>query len=77
MSDSGKKKKSLISWIFEFAAEKKWQYFASIFFALLSVSCSILPYLMIAKIVGQLLQGERDWNLFLREAGRSPGIFPR
>ena len=69
MSDSGKKKKSLISWVFEFAAEKKWQYFASIFFALLSVSCSILPYLMIAKIVGQLLQGERDWNLFLREAG--------
>ena len=72
MSDSKKRnpaKKSLVAWIFEFAGEKKGQYIVSVFFALLSVACCIAPYLMIARIVRQLLAGVRDWNLFLKECG--------
>ena len=71
MSDKKKSpaKKSLISWIVEFAGEKKGQYIVSVFFALLSVACCIAPYFMIARIVRQLLAGVRDWNLFLRECG--------
>jgi ABC-type multidrug transport system, ATPase and permease components len=71
MSDKKKSpaKKSLISWIVEFAGEKKGQYIVSVFFALLSVACCIAPYFMIARIVRQLLVGVRDWNLFLRECG--------
>ena len=71
MSDKKKSpaKKSLVSWIVEFAGEKKGQYIVSVFFALLSVACCIAPYFMIARIVRQLLAGVRDWNLFLRECG--------
>ncbi len=59
--------KSLLSWIFTFAGEKKSAYFASIFFALLKVACGIVPYILIAAIVGELLSGLRDWNLYLRQ----------
>ena len=51
-------KKSLVGWISEFAGEKKGQYIASVFFALLSVACCIAPYFMIARIVQQLLAGD-------------------
>ena len=62
-------KKSLISWIFEFAGEKKGQYIVSVLFALMSVACGIVPYVIIARIVCQLLDGIRDWNLYLKECG--------
>ena len=64
---SEKKKKSLLTWIFTFAGEKKPAYFASIFFALLKVTCGIAPYILIAAIVRELLSGVRDWNLYLRQ----------
>ena len=61
-------KKSLVGWIFEFAGQKKRQYLTSVFFAILSVACCIAPYLMIARIVRQLMEGVRDWKLFLAES---------
>ena len=64
---SDKKKKSLLTWIFTFAGSKKPAYFASIFFALLKVTCGIAPYILIASIVQELLSGVRDWNLYLRQ----------
>ncbi|MBR0476459.1 MAG: ABC transporter ATP-binding protein [Treponema sp.] len=63
------KKKSLISWVWAFAGEKKFSYVLSVFFAVLSVACCIAPYFMIARIVRKLLSGVRDWPLFLRQAG--------
>ncbi|MBR6944075.1 MAG: ABC transporter ATP-binding protein, partial [Fibrobacter sp.] len=61
------KKKSLLSWIFLFARNKKKYYFASIFFALLRVACGIAPYIIIANIVRELLSGVRDWDVYLKE----------
>lgn len=63
------KNKSLISWVWAFAGEKKFSYILSVFFALLSVACCIAPYFMIAHIVRELLSGVRDWPLFLKQAG--------
>ena len=63
------KNKSLISWVWAFAGEKKFSYVLSVFFALLSVACCIAPYFMIARIVRELLSGMRDWPLFLKQAG--------
>lgn len=63
------KKKSLISWVWTFAGEKKFSYILSVFFALLSVACCIAPYFLIARIVRELLNGVRDWPLFLKQAG--------
>lgn len=61
------KKKSLLSWIFLFARNKKKYYIASIFFALLRVACGIAPYIIIANIVRELLSGVRDWDTYLTE----------
>ena len=66
---STKQKKSLLSWIFTFAGEKKPMYWASIFFAVLCVACALAPYIIIADIVRKLLSGVRDWNVYLCEAG--------
>lgn len=63
------KNKSLISWLWAFAGEKKFSYILSVFFALLSVACCIAPYFLIARIVRELLNGVRDWPLFLKQAG--------
>ena len=60
-------KKSLLSWIFLFAKNKKKYYIASIFFALLRVTCGIVPYIIIANIVHELLSGVRDWDVYLKE----------
>lgn len=61
------KKKSLFTWIFLFAKNKKKYYIASIFFALLRVACGIVPYIIIANIVRELLSGVRDWDVYLKE----------
>jgi ATP-binding cassette subfamily B protein len=61
------KKESLLSWIFLFAKNKKKYYIASIFFALLKVTCGIAPYIIIASIVRELLGGVRDWDTYLTE----------
>ena len=66
---SDKKKKSLLSWIFRFAGQKKPMYVLSIIFAVLCVACAIMPYIMIAQIVRQLLGGIRDINLYIKECG--------
>lgn len=62
-------KKSLPGWILYFAGDKKNQYLISVLFAIISVACCIAPYLIIAKIVGQLMSGIKDWMLYLKEAG--------
>ena len=72
MSNNKKKnpaKKGLVAWIFDFAGEKKGPYLWSVFFALLSVACCIAPYFIIVQIVHQLMDGVRDWQLYLRECG--------
>ena len=65
-SSAPQNKKSLLTWIFTFAGEKKLAYYASIFFAILSVACGIIPYILIARIVQKLLEGVRDWNIYFR-----------
>jgi ATP-binding cassette subfamily B protein len=62
-------KKGLLGWVIEFAGEKKGWFIFSILFAILSVACCIAPYFMIAQIVRQLLAGERNWTIFLKESG--------
>lgn len=68
-TDTHPKKRGLVSWILYFAGGKKGQYIISMLFAVLSVACCIAPYFMIARIVRQLMDGVRDWQLFLRECG--------
>ncbi|MCR5494122.1 MAG: ABC transporter ATP-binding protein/permease [Treponema sp.] len=54
--------------IFTFAGEKKMYYGLSIVLAVLSVASAIAPYFIIALLVSQLLGGQRDFQIFLKEA---------
>lgn len=68
MSKNQNKEKSLLQMIFTFAGEKKMYYGLSIVLAVLSVASAIAPYFIIARLVSQLLGGQRDFQIFLKEA---------
>ena len=59
------KKRGLLSWVLEFAGRKRAYFGWSVVLAMLGVASSFGPYLIIAKIVEQLLAGNRNWNFYL------------
>lgn len=62
------KEKSTVSWLAEFAGEKKNLYVASVVMAILGVACSIAPYIMIGDIAEKLIGGNREWQTYLKDA---------
>ena len=66
MSKEEKKKRSTVSWVLEFAGQKKPNYILSVIFAFGKVVCGILPYVYMADIVKRLLD--------LHETGRKPSM---
>ncbi len=65
MKSENSKKRGLLSWVLEFAGRKRAYFAGSVLLAMLGVAASFIPYLIIAKIVGQLLAGNRDWSFYL------------
>ena len=61
------KKRSLLSWVLEFAGRKKGYFGGSVILAMFGVAASIVPYLIIADIVRNLLSGNADWNYYLKQ----------
>ena len=59
------KKRGVVSWIMEFAGRKRIYFTGSIILAILGVAASFIPYLMIAAIVKDILEGNRDAGLFM------------
>ena len=59
------KKRGMLSWVLEFAGRKRAYFGWSVVLAMLGVASSFGPYLIIAKIVEQLLAGNRNWNFYL------------
>lgn len=59
------KRKGLLSWILEFAGRKRLYFGGSIFLAMLGVGTSFVAYMIIARIVGQLLMKNMEWNYYL------------
>lgn len=57
-----KKKRGILSWVLEFAGRKRAYFGGSVMLAMLGVAASFVPYLIIAKIVEQLLAGNKDWS---------------
>ncbi|SEH83042.1 ATP-binding cassette, subfamily B [Ruminococcus flavefaciens] len=62
-----KKKRSLLSWILEFAGSKKGYFGGSVLLAVFGVAASFIPYLIMADIVEKLLDGNRDWDYYLKQ----------
>ena len=61
-----KKKRSTLSWVVEFAGQKKINYILSVILAFGKVVCGILPYIYMADIVNRLLD--------LHEKGAKPDM---
>ncbi|MGN0484784.1 MAG: ABC transporter ATP-binding protein [Lachnospiraceae bacterium] len=61
------KERSTISWLAEFAGEKKSLYVASVLFAVIGVVCSIVPYLILGDLVTELIGGNRDWQFYVKD----------
>lgn len=61
------KERSTVSWLAEFAGEKKGLYIASVLIAIVGVACSIVPYVIMGDMVAKLIDGNRDWQFYLRD----------
>ena len=59
------KKRGILSWVLEFAGRKKAFFGGSVLLAILGVATSFIPYLIIAEIVEQLLEGNKEWDYYL------------
>ena len=61
------KKRSVLSWVLEFAGRKRAYFGGSVVLAVFGVAASFVPYIIIAKIVTQLLAGNREWSYYLSQ----------
>lgn len=76
MAETGRQKgqeqgrgKSFLNYVTKFAAVSKASYLRSVVLACIGVICSIVPYFVMGTMVKQLLQGERNYDVFLLEGG--------
>lgn len=51
---------SIFGWVFTFAGQKKSGYLASVVFAVLGAALQILPFFVMARVIGKLLAGNKD-----------------
>ena len=59
------KRKSALAWVLEFTKMDAASYFFSVLFAIISVAAGFLPYYFVAKIVGALIEGNKDIKYYL------------
>ena len=59
------KKKNTFSWIFTFAGQKKSKYIASVCLAAAGAAFQILPFFVMAHIIGKLLAGDKNLYEYL------------
>jgi ATP-binding cassette subfamily B protein len=57
-----KKERSTVSWVLEFAGQKKSMYIYSVIMAFLGAVFQMFPYLVIARMIQKLLDGNRDFQ---------------
>ena len=53
-------KKSTFGWVMTFAGQKKSGYIASVILAVIGAAFQILPFFVMARVIGKLLAGNRD-----------------
>ena len=58
-------KKSTLGWIFTFAGQKKSGYIASVCLAIVGGIFQILPFLVMARVIGKLMAGDRALHGYL------------
>lgn len=63
---NGSKQKSPIAWVMTFAGNHKGLYAASVIIAVIGVACSIAPYFIMGDMISRLIQGNRQWMMYLQ-----------
>ncbi len=61
------KEKSTFGWIFTFAGQKRSGYIASVIFAVIGAAFQILPFFVMARVIGKLLAGNRELSSYLAD----------
>ncbi len=61
------KKKSTFGWVFTFAGQKKWGYILSVASAVIGAAFQILPFFVMAKVIGKLLTGNQNLSGYLTD----------
>lgn len=61
------KTRSAWSWIFEFAAERKALYIASVVTAAAGVLCATAPFIIMGQMVVRLLEGDREVSAYMTD----------
>lgn len=61
------RERSTAAWIWDFADGYRSVYVGSVFFAVCSVACGILPYFIMAGIISKLLAGCVEMELYLKD----------
>lgn len=59
------KKRSALSWIWEFADKHRSMMLLSVIMAILGVVCGILPYFLTGSIIKELLSGSKNFGAYL------------
>ena len=62
-----KKQKGTFGWVFAFAGQKKSGYVASVIFAVMGAAFQILPFFVMAQVIGKLLAGDKDLAAYLTD----------
>ncbi len=61
----GNKKQSNIAWVFAQTGEKKGHFVLSVITAVLGVICQTLPFVLAGKMMGLLVEGERNQSMYI------------
>lgn len=61
------KEKGTFGWVFTFAGQKKSGYIASVIFAVIGAAFQILPFFVMARVIGKLLAGNKDLSGYLTD----------
>ena len=59
------KKRSVISWLWEFSGRRKAEYLASILMAVAGVICSLIPYYIMIDIIKGLVNGTEEFSWYM------------
>ena len=63
------RERGAVSWLMEFAGEKRIFYIVSVVAAIIGVICSVTPFLFVSDIVIRLVERETKWSRYLMDGG--------
>lgn len=61
------KEKSTFGWVFAFAGQKRTGYISSVLLAVIGAAFQILPFFVMARVIGKLLAGNREMSGYLTD----------